>query len=165
MSKSYGIEKILELDFKYFYCLIADKDDVRAVFILREKSSERLKSQVSNLVLALNLKLSIELENWDGSLDKFEELIPRIINEYFELHYKGSFRLSGKIDLLKLRKEKSLDKLEIRTLNIIQSVSKRNNNIVILDDIIELVSEENKDLIIVAIETLIEQKLIIPINP
>ncbi|GAG01201.1 unnamed protein product, partial [marine sediment metagenome] len=55
-SKSYGIEKIIELDFKYFYCLIADKDDVRAVFILRKKSSERLKSQISNLVLALNLK-------------------------------------------------------------------------------------------------------------
>ena len=164
-TKSYGIEKIIELDFKYFYCLIADKDDVRAVFILREKSSERLKSQVSNLVLALNLKLSRELENWDGSLDLFEDLIPTIINEYFKLHYKGSFRLSGKIDLLKLRKEKSLDKLEIRTLNVIQSVSKRNNNIVILDNIIELVSEENKNLIIVAIESLIEQKLIIPINP
>jgi len=83
-SKSYGVEKIIELDFKYFYCLIADKDDVRAVFILREKSSERLKSQVSNLILALNLKLSVELENWDGSLDKFEELVPTIINEYFE---------------------------------------------------------------------------------
>jgi len=164
-SKSYGIEKIIELDFKYFYCLIADKDDVRAVFILREKSSERLKSQVSTLVLALNLKLSRELENWDGSLDLFEELIPTIINEYFELHYKGSFRLSGKIDLLKLRKEKSLDRLEIRTLNVIQSVSKRNNNVVNLNNIIELVSEENKDLIIVAIETLIERKLIIPINP
>ena len=165
LSKSYGIEKIIELDFKYFYCLIADKDDVRAVFILREKSSERLKSQVSNLVLALNLKLSRELENWDGSLDLFEELVPIIINEYFELHYKGSFRLSGKIDLLKLRKEKNLDKLEIRTLNVIQSASKRNNNIVNLNDVIELVSEENKDLIIVAIETLIERKLIIPINP
>ncbi|MFX1344561.1 MAG: hypothetical protein ACFFAI_05610 [Promethearchaeota archaeon] len=163
-QKAYGVEKIIELDFKYFYCLIADKDDVRAVFILREKSSERLKSQISNLILALNLKLSMELENWDGSLDKFEELVPTIINEYFELHYKGSFRLSEKMDLLKMRKEKDLDKLEIRTLNVIQSAAKRNNNVVNLDNIIELVSEENKDLIIVAIERLIEKKLISPIN-
>ncbi|MFX0082754.1 MAG: hypothetical protein ACFE94_13470 [Candidatus Hodarchaeota archaeon] len=163
-SKGYGIEKIIELDFKYFYCLIADKDDIRVVFILREKSSERLKSQVSNLILALNLKLSIELENWDGSLDRFEEVVPLIINEYFELHYKGSFRLPGKINLFQLRKDKSLNKLEVRTLNVIQSISKRNNNIVNLDNVIELVHEENKDLIIVAIESLIEKKFILPIN-
>ena len=161
----YGTEKILELDFKYFYCLIADKEDVRAVFVLKEKSSERLKSQVSNLILALNLKISTELENWDGSLDIFEATIPSIINEYFELYYKGSFRLSAKIDLLTLRKEKSFSKLEIRVLNVIQSAAKRNNNIVNLDNIIELVSEENKDLIIEAIEVLIERKMISPINP
>ena len=161
----YGTEKILELDFKYFYCLIADKEDVRAVFVLKNKSSERLKSQVSNLILALNLKISRELENWDGSLDIFEATVPLIINEYFELYYKGSFRLSAKIDLLTLRKEKSFSKLEIRVLNVIQSVSKRNNNIVNLDNIIELVSEENKDLIIEAIEVLIERKMITPINP
>ncbi|MBY8992448.1 MAG: hypothetical protein KGD58_17005, partial [Candidatus Lokiarchaeota archaeon] len=161
----YGTEKILELDFKYFYCLIADKEDVRVVFVLRNKSSERLRSQVSNLILALNLKISRELENWDGSLDIFEATVPSIINEYFELYYKGSFRLSTKIDLLTLRKDKSFSKLEIRALNVIQSVSKRNNNIVNLDDIIELVSEENKDLIIEAIEVLIERKMITPINP
>jgi hypothetical protein len=159
----YGVEKIIELDFKYFYCLIADKEDVRAVFILREKASERIKKQVSNLVLAMNLKLSRELENWDGSLDVFEQAIPPIIGEYFELYYKGSFRLSPKIDLFQLRKDKSLSKLEIRVLNVTQSASKRNNNTVNLDNIIELVSEENKDLIIEAIETLIERKLIMPI--
>jgi hypothetical protein len=160
----YGTEKILELDFKYFYCLIADKEDVRVVFVLKEKSSERLKSQVSNLILALNLKISRELENWDGSLDIFEETIPTIINEYFELYYKGSFRLSAKLDLLTLRKEKNLSKLEIRVLNVIQSSSKRNNNIVNLDDIIDLVSEENKDLIIEALEVLIDRKMIIPVS-
>ncbi|MFX1374642.1 MAG: hypothetical protein ACFFA0_02410 [Promethearchaeota archaeon] len=165
LVKKYGTEKILELDFKYFYCLIADQGDVRAIFVLKERSSERLKSQVSNMILALNLKLSKEIENWDGSLDKFEVLIPNIIKEYFELHYKGSFGLSAKIDILKLRKERSLTKLEIRVLNVIKSISNRNNNIVNLDNVIELVSEENKDLIIEAIEVLIENKLIMPINP
>ncbi|MCK4780930.1 MAG: hypothetical protein KAT57_12100, partial [Candidatus Lokiarchaeota archaeon] len=79
----YGVEKMIELDFKQFYCLIADIEDMRAVFILKERSSERLKSQISHLILALNLKLSKELENWDGSLDEFEILIPEILNEYF----------------------------------------------------------------------------------
>ncbi|MFX1600888.1 MAG: hypothetical protein ACFFB6_09860, partial [Promethearchaeota archaeon] len=70
-EKSYGVEKMIELDFKQFYCLIADIEEIRTVFILKEKSSERLKSQISNLILALNLKLSKELEDWDGALDHF----------------------------------------------------------------------------------------------
>jgi len=161
----YGIEKIIELDFKYFYCLIIDKESLRVVFILKDKSSERLKSQISNLMLALNLKLSQQIENWDGSIDIFEEMVPPIISEYFELYYKGSFSLPKKIDLSTLRKEKTMSKMEIRVLNVIQSMSKRNDEIINLNSIIELVSEENKDLIIEAIEVLIERKIIIPVNP
>ena len=132
---------------------------------LQEKSSERLKSQISPLLLALSLKLSQELENWDGSIDVFDEMVPKIIGEYFELFYKGSFTLPKKINLLNLRKEKSISKMEIRVLNVLQSMSKRNEELINLSSIIELVSEENKDLVIEAIEVLIERKLIIPINP
>ncbi|MHA2281461.1 MAG: hypothetical protein ACXAC5_11455 [Promethearchaeota archaeon] len=162
---SYAIEKIIELDFKYFYCLIADKEDIRVVFILNRISSERLKVQISNLMLALNLKLSQELENWDGSLDLFEEMVPRIIGEYFELFYKGSFTIPKKTNLFKMRKEKSLSKMEIRVLNVIQSMSKRTEESITLNSIIDLVSEDNKDLVIEALEVLIERKLIIPVNP
>ncbi|MFW9825536.1 MAG: hypothetical protein ACFFE4_21515, partial [Candidatus Thorarchaeota archaeon] len=161
----YGIEKIMELDFKYFYCLIADLEEIRVVFILKEKSSERLKSQISNMILALNLKLSEELDGWDGSLDRFEELVPRIIEEYFELYYKGSFILPKKINILRLRKEKSLSKMEIRVLNVIQSMSKGIDDAISLNSIVEVVSEENKNLVIEALEGLIERKLIIPSNP
>lgn len=159
----YGVEKMIELDFKQFYCLIADIEDMRAVFILKERSSERLKSQISHLILALNLKLSKELENWDGSLDEFEILIPEILNEYFELYYKEAFRLSTDINLIKMKKEKKLTKMEMRIINVIQSMSK-DNIITNLNNIVELVSEENKNLIIDAIESLIKQKLIIPLN-
>ncbi|MFW9874451.1 MAG: hypothetical protein ACFFG0_15200, partial [Candidatus Thorarchaeota archaeon] len=163
LVKSYGVERIMELDFKQFHCLIADKGEVRAVFILREKSSERLKSQVSHLMMALNMKLSKELEDWDGSLDKFETMIPSILYEYFELYYKESFRLTGDINLIKMKKEKSLSKMELRVINVIQSMVK-DNIIADLNNIVEVVSEENKDLIINAIESLIDQKIIIPIN-
>ncbi|MFW9897412.1 MAG: hypothetical protein ACFFD7_16530, partial [Candidatus Thorarchaeota archaeon] len=161
----YGIEKIMELDFKYFYCLIADLEEIRVVFILKEKSSERLKNQLSNMILALNLKLSQELDGWDGSLDQFEELVPRIIEEYFELYYKGSFILPKKINILKIRKDKSLSKMEIRVLNVIQSMSKGIEDAISLNSIVEVVSEENKDLVIEALEGLIERKLIHPSNP
>ena len=83
----------------------------------------------------------------------------------FELYYKDSFRLSSEINLITLRKEKVLTKMEIRVLNVFQSMSKRNNNLINLKNIIELVSEENKDLIIEAIESLIMRKLIVPSNP
>jgi len=112
-------------------------------------------------MLALNLKLSKEIENWDGSLDVFEKQIPSILNDYFELFYKEAFKLSDDINLIKLKKEKSLTKMEIRVLNVVQSMSKRN---IILNDIVELVGEENKDLVIEAIETLIEHEIIVPIN-
>ncbi|MFX1595518.1 MAG: hypothetical protein ACFFBK_05600 [Promethearchaeota archaeon] len=162
-EKTYGVEKIIELDFKQFYCLIADIEDIRVVFILKEKSSERLKSQVSHLLLALNLKLSKELENWDGSLDEFEILIPQILNEYFELYYKDSFKLPDDLNFIKLKKDKSITKMEMRVINVIQSMSK-DNTIPNLNNIIELVHEENKDLIIVAIESLIRKGLILPLN-
>ncbi|MFX1572557.1 MAG: hypothetical protein ACFFB0_07400 [Promethearchaeota archaeon] len=154
-------ESIIELDFKYFHCVIADKEDIRAVFILEEKSSVRLKEQISLLMLALNLKLTNEIENWDGSLDEFEKRIPSILTDYFELFYKEAFKLTDDINLIKLKKEKTLTKMEIRVLNVVQSMSKRD---IRLNDIVEVVSEENKDLVIEAIETLIKQEIVVPIN-
>lgn len=162
-QKGYGVEKMMELDFKQFYCLIADIEDLRVVIILEERSSERLKEQLSHLILALNLKLSEELENWDGSLDKFQILIPEILNEYFELYYKDSFKLASNINLLTLKKDKNLSKMEMRVINVVQSISK-DNIISNLNSIVDLVHEENKNLIIEAIESLIRQKIIIPLN-
>ncbi|MFX1379548.1 MAG: hypothetical protein ACFFA4_10690, partial [Promethearchaeota archaeon] len=162
-EKAYGIEKMIELDFKQFYCLIADIGEIRTVFILKTKSSERMKNQISNLILALNLKLSKELEDWDGSLDDFEITVPQIINEYFELYYKDAFTLSSDVNLITMKKEKRLTKMEMRVVNVLQSMS-RDNLSADINNIVELVHEENKDLIIEAIESLIKQKIIIPLN-
>lgn len=162
-TKGYGTERIMELDFKYFYCLIADLEEVRTVLILKEKSSERLKSQLRQLLLALNLNLSEQLQSWDGSLEQFEVILPPILNEYFELYYKESFQLNIRdAEFLKMTKDKSLNKMEIRVLNVIISVAKSKKNIINLDTILNLVHEENKDIIIKAIESLIAQKIIIP---
>jgi len=163
-AKTHRTEKIIELNFKYFYCLIGDKGDVRVVLILKEKASERLKSQVSHLLMSLNMKLSKELDNWDGALDNLEILIPSIINDYFKLSYKESFKLSKNINFIKLKKEKFLSKMELRVINVIESMAKDNNKIENLNSIIEVVSEENKNLIIEAVESLIKQKIIMPIN-
>ncbi|MDX1799026.1 MAG: hypothetical protein R3255_10290, partial [Candidatus Lokiarchaeia archaeon] len=162
-EKLYGVEKMIELDFKQFYCLIADVEEIRTVFILRTKSSERLRNQISNFILALNLKLSKDLEDWDGALDDFEIIVPQIINEYFELYYKESFRLAGDINFIAMKKERKFTKMELRVINVLQSMA-RDNIITDVNNIVEMVHEENKDLIIEALESLIKQKIIIPLN-
>ncbi len=159
-----GFERVIELDFKHFFCLIVDKEDVRIVFITKEKASDRLKNQVRELTLEIYLEINELLKNWDGGLDQFEELIPPIIIEFFELYYKETFKINkDKISLLKMKKELDLSKMETRVINVIRSTSKKSEEFN-LEFILQLVSEENKDLVIEAIESLIKQKLIIPFN-
>ena len=62
-----------------------------------------------------------------------------------------------------MKKEKKLTKMEMRVVNVLQSMSK-DNLITDINHIVELVHEENKDLIIEAIENLIKQKIIIPLS-
>jgi hypothetical protein len=71
--------------------------------------------------------------------------------------------LSPDVNLLKLKKERGLTKMEMRIINVIQSMS-TDNKIADLNNIVELVSEDNKSLIIEAIESLIEKKIIIPLH-
>lgn len=160
-KKQYGIERLIELDFKYFYCLIADQDDLRVVLILKNKASERLKEQVSYLCNALILKLSELFDHWDGSLNEFEEKIPDIVEDYFELYYKGDFELTHPKKIAKSRNQENLTTMETRVLNVIYSLSK-NKETTKLDYVMEIVSEQKKELIMLALEGLINRKIIVP---
>ena len=62
-----------------------------------------------------------------------------------------------------MKKEFDLSKMETRVINVIRSSSKKSEAFD-LEFILKLVSEENKDLVIEAIESLIKQKIIIPFN-
>jgi hypothetical protein len=75
-------EKLIELDFKHFYYLICDYNDLRIVFILKEKASERFKTQTKMLLEALHLQFSEDIDNWNGNLDIFDESLPQIMNSY-----------------------------------------------------------------------------------
>jgi len=105
--------------------------------------------------------LSEHIENWDGSLDQFEDLVPPIINDYIELYYKEPFIIKKPIPVTKLKKESELNTMEARVLNVIYSVAK-NKSAFHLDFIIESVHEHNKDKIIDALESLIQKKIITP---
>ncbi|MEJ2294317.1 MAG: hypothetical protein P8Y23_06060 [Candidatus Lokiarchaeota archaeon] len=161
LSKSESVERIIELDFKYFYCLICDRGDLRIVLILKDKASERIKEQTANLSLGLMLQISEQIENWDGSLDKFEHLIPPIMNNYLELYYKEPFILNNTEYIADIRSHTDMSKMEIRILNVIYSIAKSKKKFY-LDQLLELVHEEDKNKIIDGLETLLDKKIIIP---
>jgi hypothetical protein len=158
-----GSRTILELDFKYFYCLICDRQDLRIIFLLNEKASDRLKNLISDLSLGIILDLSQLIENWDGAIHEFESKLPPIIAKYVELYYKEAFKISDAEHIARIRKESELNSMETRILNVIYSIAK-NKQEFHLKTIFEVVHEKNQDLIIDAIETLINKQVIIPSN-
>ena len=160
-KKSMSIVKMIELDFKQFYFLISDYKELRLVFILKERASERFKSQAKNLLLALDLQLSDEIENWNGDLKIFNETIPPILEGYFELYYKEYFKLDRPNSKNIPQREREFTKMENRIINVIESITKTNDDFY-LAEIVETIDEKNKTLVIEAIESLIEKKLIIP---
>ena len=162
-SDSDGSRTILELDFKYFYCLICDRQDLRIIFLLDQKASDRLKKLISDLSLGIMFDLSQLIENWDGAIHEFEAQLPPIIAKYVELYYKDAFKINDAKHIARLRKESELNSMETRILNVIYSIAK-NKQEFHLETIFEVVHEKNQDLIIAAIETLIDKQIIIPSN-
>lgn len=155
-----SIESLIELDFKHFYFLIGDYKELRVIFILKEKASDRFKNQLQNLLLALDLKFSEDLANWTGNIAKFEKFMPSTIDEYFELYYKELFQLNKSKYIAKVREETELSTMENRALNVIYSISKGKSKFY-LQDIVEMVEEKNKDLVIESLESLLEKKIIL----
>jgi hypothetical protein len=161
LGKEDGSRTILELDFKYFYCLICDRQDLRVIFILTERASDRLKKVISDLSLGAMLELSEQIENWDGAIHEFEAMFPPIINDYIALYFKEAFTINNTEFIAKLRKEEELSSIETRILNVIYSIAKSKKEFY-LETIFEVVHEKNQDLIIDGIEGLIKKKIIIP---
>ncbi|MBN1214843.1 MAG: hypothetical protein JXA99_05305 [Candidatus Lokiarchaeota archaeon] len=154
-------DRILELDFKYFYCLICDIEDIRVVLILKEKASNRLRNQARILAEALTLQISQYLQDWDGSVNKFEVIIPPILEGYIEMYYKEVFNLNDPKFIGKIRREGHLNQMEIRVLNVIDSIVKFRNDFY-LEYVLNSIHESNKDKVIIALESLIQKQIIIP---
>ncbi|MBY9006804.1 MAG: hypothetical protein KGD63_08605 [Candidatus Lokiarchaeota archaeon] len=154
-------DRLLELDFKYFYCLICDIEDIRVVLVLKEKASERLKTQIRRLSEALTLQISEHLQNWDGSINKFEILIPPILEDYIEMYYKESFNLNNPKQVGKMKREGQLNSMQTRVLNVIDSIAKYRSDFY-LEYVLNSIHESNKDKVVIALESLIEKKIIIP---
>jgi hypothetical protein len=159
-----SVQKVIELDLKQFHCLILDIEELRCVLILKDKSSKRLKQLMLHFTLELYLKISDQLENWKNDLNYYTNVIPSIINEYFELRYKNYFKMSNaEQDIHNLKKKYKLSRIQCRVLNSIQTLLKDKKYFRIMD-IIENFSEKSENEIIFTIESLIEQSLIVPLS-
>ncbi|MFX0135478.1 MAG: hypothetical protein ACFFDN_17675, partial [Candidatus Hodarchaeota archaeon] len=155
------VEKLIELDFKYFYCLIGDMDVVRVVLVLKERSSERLKEKLTEFLKALSLKIGEKLKEWYGDLQVFQEPIMELINEYFELYYKDKFTLNRARFIASIKKKSQLTSMENQVLNEIYKIAK-GKKAFLFQDIFNVMYSDNRDLLIEAIELLIARKIIIP---
>ncbi|MFX1455962.1 MAG: hypothetical protein ACFFDB_11375 [Promethearchaeota archaeon] len=159
-----SFQKVVEFDFKHFFCLILDLEELRTVLILKNKSSKRLKTQMLHFAIGAYLRFSEILKNWDNSTDIFKSEIPPLLNDYFNLYYKDAFKIAvDKSELQKLRKELNLPKREYRIMDDIYSKSEEFGNFKIIN-LLEELSGKDEDTIIDAIESLISHKLIIPVN-
>jgi len=155
-------EHMMEIDFKYFYALIYDHEDLRIVLILNVRSSDALREKLKELSIIITNELGDSIKGFDGLLEPFEQELPSILSKSIDLHYKEFFNISNDDALfLKTKKERDFTSMETRLFNVLTSYSKGGNNFV-LKSIFKMISEKSEDLIIEAIESLIQRKLIIP---
>jgi len=159
-----GVYDVIELDFKHFFCLISDIEELRTVLILNEKSSKRLKQQILNFGLSAYEKLSETIKNWDHDLVPFKILIPNLLNNYFALYYKDFFKLTIKrYDLEKIKKEIKLSRNDLKVLNEIFKITEESNQFRLMT-LLDRLNDKNEDLIIDSIEILISNNLVCPVN-
>jgi len=154
--------KTMEIDFKYFYALIFDYQRLRTILILNKRSSERLKEKLYALAEKISIHFSKELEEFYGNMTPFKEGIPDILNEVLELYYKDYFVLiDEKTRFQKIKELRELSSLENRVLHVIESYLREHDDFK-LDIIFDLMADKNEDLIIEAMENLINLGIIVP---
>lgn len=157
-------EKIIEFDFKYFNFLISEFKELRIIFILKEKASERFKEKITEFLSILYSQVSDEIEDWDGDLSTLHKIITPLVQNHFQLYYREEFKINPSIDPYRISKEMDLNKMEKRVFNVISSLT-QNQNKFYLEDANRNVHEKNQDKIIEALEMLIEKNIIIASNP
>ncbi|MEJ2277359.1 MAG: hypothetical protein P8Y70_06370 [Candidatus Lokiarchaeota archaeon] len=156
--------KTLELDFKFFYILISDYEDLRIILILQKKPSERLKTQTGEVARRAYLETSDQLKQFTGVIKNYREAIDPIANELLKLDYKEPFVITDDISFfLNSKKTNKLSGMETRIINVLDVYMKEHDSIQ-LQDIFDLTTEKNIDIVIEAIQALINRRYLIPFN-
>ena len=151
------------MNFKFFHLLICYYQCLRTLLILKEASSENLKRQLYSFSVDLCSKFSNEIEAYKGKAIEFDDVVEFLLNKFFFLFYNEPFKLNqGEVYIETMKKSRELESMESRVLNVIVTLSAYSEEFTV-DRIIQEIGEENIDLIYGGLQSLIENKLILPV--
>jgi len=156
-------KEIKELDFNFFHSLICDYKDLRVVLLLTEHSSIRLREIIYLLTKQIYLQNKDLISSFKGNLHPIRSSMEEIINRFLPLYYKNPFELNKSEHYHSVKVSGTLTNLEIRILNVLESKSKYKKDF-LLEVIISLIDDVNEDENIIAVESLIQQKMIRPME-
>ena len=153
------LKNLFELDFKYFHLLVYEYKAIRAILIMKERSSERLRKQLYLLTVAIYEQFPEQLEHFDGSLSPFEDGINVLLNQFLFLYYDEPFSLTNnELHFSKIKNSGNLTAMETRIINVILSEFKSEKYFRLIT-LVGSVHEENKDLVLDGIRSLIKRKM------
>ena len=158
------LKTIIDLDFRFFQLLLCDFEAVRVLLILKDTASERLKKQLYSLASVLHSQFGDEFINFSGSLKNLSNEFQDFLNQFLFLHYNREFQITPNKNYYDSQFEsEELTNLERRLINVMSSMTKINKSFT-LKETIDLIEEENKDLVLEALNSLILRKIIISPN-
>ena len=155
--------EIKELDFNFFHSLICDYGDLRVVLLLRKRSSERLRGKINLLTKEIYLQNKDLINSFKGNIEPIKSRVEEVVYRHLDLYYKNPFELNKSKHYHSIKVSGTLSNLEIRILNVLEFKSKYKSQY-FLEDITSLIDDINDDENIIAVESLISQKMIIPIR-
>ncbi|TKJ25990.1 MAG: hypothetical protein CEE42_05915 [Promethearchaeota archaeon Loki_b31] len=154
-------KNVFELDFKYFYLLVCEYEAIRAILIIKERSSNRLRKQLYLLAVAIYALFPEKLEHFMGSLPAIKDGIDVLLNQFLFLYYYEPFSLTNNESYFsKIKNSGDLTTMETRIINVILSEFK-SEKFFKLNTLVGSVHEENKDLVLDGIRSLIKRKILV----
>ncbi|MFW9823337.1 MAG: hypothetical protein ACFFE4_10400 [Candidatus Thorarchaeota archaeon] len=160
-DKIKGKEKIIELDFKHFNFFISDYKELRIVFILKEKASERFKTKTAEFLSEIDQLTARKFQKWDGELKFFNKIIPSLLEKHFDVYYREKFIVNPVNNVSRVAKEAEFNKITTRLLNVILSMTRLQPEFY-LEDAIKTIQVKNRDKVIEGLEKIIERQIIMP---
>jgi len=155
------LKNVFELDFKYFHILVCEYEAIRAILIIKERSSIRLRKQLYFLAVAIYMQFTEKLENFAGLLNEMQDGIDDLLNKFLFLYYSQPFSItSNESYFSKIKSLGDLTKMETRIINVILSEF-RSKKFFRLNTLVGCVHEENKDLVLDGIRLLIKRKILV----
>jgi hypothetical protein len=155
------LKNVFELDFKYFYLLVCEYKAIRTILIVKERSSNRLRKQLYLLTVAIYKQFPEKLEHFNGSIAGIKDGISFLLNKFLFLYYYEPFSLTNNESYFnKIKNSGDLIAMETRIINVILSEFKSEKEFK-LNTLIGSVHEENKDLVLDGIRSLIKRKILV----